>query len=65
MHQVRSTQFTPTPQPRSSPPQSSPLVKSNVQNINLKFTPTLSKSIPLQLSVNQSIDKAMSYLTLP
>ena len=47
--------------PRSSPPQSSSLIKSNIKNITLRSTLTLTKSIPIQISINRSIDKATSY----
>jgi len=51
--------------PRSNPPRSSPLIKSNIKNINPGSTLTLTKLIPIQVLVYQSIGKAMSYLTLP
>ena len=64
MHQVRSTQSMPTPQLKVK---STTIMSTDQIQCEKKFksTPTLAKSIPIQVSVNQSIDKTISYLTLP
>ena len=63
MHLVRLTQFTPTPLPKVKSIMIESTDQIQCKNINLRST--LTKSLPIQVSVNQFIVKTMSYLTLP